>query len=461
MENTIRTDVMDAISNIDAVVAESDLSVLSSMIDSFDKASVILENYNGDDVDMFNIFQEADEGKENPFKEDTWWKTILYFIPNLVGLIISKIKKLFGKEEQTKTQQVINSIKNAPQEAKNFVSSIMESAAKFIADKTGMEEDTAEKVVTIAGYSVPIGLGGALINKATEAASHGANLVQRFFKSLGKAPSNPGDAKYVFHKYTKGAKKDTWSSSIDLEVLLKNVKEYSDVVGMYQQVYDLISDGKEDMDLARQMAKTNDRFLEITKTNYFIAKPKEYKDEDIEKFLTELNNTMNGMAEKCVEIQKKLNSFKHTKFNRKDESGEYAVPQEIQKLLKNDAKTASTNMNNITKYIMSLTNLKTDLDTAFQKAQAVVNEGESILQKIKNGVTNAIDKAKSKFKKDGGDTEEAGSEDDESAEQPASDEESAKNAEEESAESTEEEKKPDTEPEATYSTEYDTSWYNR
>lgn len=471
MENTIRTDVMDAISNIDDVVTESDLSVISSMIESFDKASVILENYNGDDVEMFNIFQEAAEEKKNPLKEDTWWKTILYFIPNLVGLIISKIKKLFGKEEQTKTQQVINAVKNAPQEAKDFVSNIMESAAKFIADKTGMEEGTAEKVVVIAGISVPIGVAGALINKATEAMGHGANFVEKFITATGKAPSNPGDAKYAFHKYTKGKKKDTWTSSIDLEILLKNVEEYSDIVSRYEEVYKLIGSGKEDGDLASKMSHTNGLFEKVTKTNYFVAKSKEYTDEDVEKFLGKLDNIMNGLADKCTEIQQTLNSFKHNKFDRKDESGKYVVPEETQKLLKNQSALASTNMNNITKYIISVSKLKEDLVNALREANAVVNEGGSILQKIKAGVHDKIHEHKARkenldYGKSKGDDKDKSAttdyptndNDDDDApdvdvadELKASDEDIAKYAKDDSAGSKKEE----------VTEEYDTSWYNR
>lgn len=459
MENTIRTDVMDAISNIDDVVAESDLSVLSSMIDSFDKASVILENYNGDDVDMFNIFQEADEGKENPFKEKNAFWTVVKFIPNLIKLIIDKIKKVFSKEEQTKTQQVLDTIKNAPQEAKDFVSGIMESAAKFIADKTGMEEDTAEKVVTIAGYSVPIGLGGVLINKATEAASHGANLVQRFFKSLGKAPSNPADAKYVFHKYTKGAKKDTWSSSIDLDKLLENVKQYNSVIASYEKAYAKL--GTPNDELVELLDEANKAYAEIDKSNYFVTKPIEYTDDKVKAFINEFALTMGSLSGTCNNMQQGFVAFSKTGFTKKNENGEYDYTKELGVALRDASKASAKNMQAITKYIVSLTTLKTDMDTAFQKAQAVVNEGESILQKIKNGVTNAIDKAKSKFKKDGGDTEEAGSEDGKSDEQGASDEESAKTGEGEPTEPADEEKKPDTEPEATYAEEYDTSWYNR
>lgn len=456
MENTIRTDVMDAISNIDDVVTESDLSVISSMIESFDKASVILENYNGDDVEMFNIFQEADNGKENPFKEKNAFWTVVKFIPNLVKLIIDKIKKAFGKEEQTKTQLVINSIKNAPQETKDFISNIMESAAKFIADKTGMEEGTAEKVVTIMGISVPVGVAGVLINKAADAVSHGASLVTRLITAAGKAPSNPGDAKYVFHKYTEGSKKDTWSSSIDLDKLLENTKQYKSVIDRYAKVYNKL--GTPNEELVNLMNAANEAYAEIDKSNYFVTKPIEYTDVQVENFVNRLVSIMGPLADTCNYIQQSFVSFSKTGFTKKNDNGEYDYPKELGKALEKASETSVKNMNAITKYIVGLTKLKNDMDIAFQKARAVVSEGESILQKFKNGVVNgvtgAIDKAKSKFKKDDNDTEDTEASADSEADKSAGDDVS-----DNSGGDDESSKPADSEEKVTK--EYDTSWYNR
>jgi hypothetical protein len=455
MENTIRTDVMDAISNIDDVVTESDLSVISSMIESFDKASVILENYNGDDVEMFNIFQEADNGKENPFKEKNAFWTVVKFIPNLVKLIIDKIKKAFGKEEQTKTQQVINSIKNAPQETKDFISNIMESAAKFIADKTGMEEGTAEKVVTIMGISVPVGVAGALLKKADDAIEHGAGLIQRLITASGKAPANPGNAKYVFHKYTKGKRKDTWSSSIDLDKLLENAKQYNSVITRYIHAYVKLDTPNEQ--LVDLMNAANKAYAEIDKSNYFVIKPIEYTDDKVEAFIKQLTSIMAPCLETCEQLQTDFKQFSDTgEFTKKNKNGEYDYPKDLGKALKESSETSVKNMQAITKYIIGLSNLKHDLDIAFQKANAVVDEGGSILQKIKNGATDLLDKAKSKFKKDddGGteDTEaSANSETDKSTEEVSDN--SNSGGDDESSESAGGEEE--------VTEEYDTSWYNR
>ena len=59
MNNTsTRTEILEALENIDSVTMESSLDVMFTMADSYDKAAVILENYNGSDLSAFAIFQE-------------------------------------------------------------------------------------------------------------------------------------------------------------------------------------------------------------------------------------------------------------------------------------------------------------------------------------------------------------------------------------------------------------------
>ena len=64
MNNTsTRTEILEALENVDSVTMESSLDVMFTMADSYDKAAVILENYNGSDLSAFAIFQEDGEGE--------------------------------------------------------------------------------------------------------------------------------------------------------------------------------------------------------------------------------------------------------------------------------------------------------------------------------------------------------------------------------------------------------------
>ena len=64
MNNTsTRTEILEALDNVENVTMESSLDVMFTMADSYDKAAVILENYNGSDLSAFSIFQEDGEGE--------------------------------------------------------------------------------------------------------------------------------------------------------------------------------------------------------------------------------------------------------------------------------------------------------------------------------------------------------------------------------------------------------------
>lgn len=64
MNNTsTRTEILEALDNVENVTMESSLDVMFTMADSYDKAAVILENYNGSDLSAFAIFQEDGEGE--------------------------------------------------------------------------------------------------------------------------------------------------------------------------------------------------------------------------------------------------------------------------------------------------------------------------------------------------------------------------------------------------------------
>ena len=64
MNNTsTRTEILEALDNVENVTMESSFDVMFTMADSYDKAAVILENYNGSDLSAFSIFQEDGEGE--------------------------------------------------------------------------------------------------------------------------------------------------------------------------------------------------------------------------------------------------------------------------------------------------------------------------------------------------------------------------------------------------------------
>lgn len=138
MNVNTRTEVLASIDSMNEIVQESEFGVLMSLLDQVDKASVILENYNGNDLDMFSIYQEADEATENKEGEGTAvqqgnpsgqvdaglgqkkqniFSKIWNFIKNVFKSIGSFIKKCWNGK-------VVPAVENVSEKADNVIEQI-------------------------------------------------------------------------------------------------------------------------------------------------------------------------------------------------------------------------------------------------------------------------------------------------------------------------------------------------
>lgn len=93
-EINVRNEILDSIDNLNQVTMESTFDVFGSMINAYDKANMITEYSNAEDLSMFAIFQEAEvsegDAKTNAdAKKQSFGYRLIHFIPNL-------LKKLWG-----------------------------------------------------------------------------------------------------------------------------------------------------------------------------------------------------------------------------------------------------------------------------------------------------------------------------------------------------------------------------
>ena len=56
----IKNQIIDAIDDINCITAECEYDTMCKMYESYDKASMIIEYYDGDNIDAFNIFNDTD-----------------------------------------------------------------------------------------------------------------------------------------------------------------------------------------------------------------------------------------------------------------------------------------------------------------------------------------------------------------------------------------------------------------
>ena len=88
-------EVLDSIDNIEDAILESSSSMIDSLFKTYEKSAIILENYQGDDLSSFSIFQEGeimDNFKERGKGMSVLMK-ILSALPRFVMAVIDKIKK--------------------------------------------------------------------------------------------------------------------------------------------------------------------------------------------------------------------------------------------------------------------------------------------------------------------------------------------------------------------------------
>ena len=110
----LTNEILSSIDNIDECVMEAELNVINAMINEYDKAIMIMENYNGNSYDCFDVFQEGFKDEVNKpvrgVKGENIIKRILMAIPRLIALIVKKVKKFFNKEKNERIVKNLETI---------------------------------------------------------------------------------------------------------------------------------------------------------------------------------------------------------------------------------------------------------------------------------------------------------------------------------------------------------------
>lgn len=246
-EVSFRDSILDS---IDTIVTESSNDVLFSLLDTADKAVMIMENCaDTDDIWKYSIWQEADGNAEqidkdkHPFKENSTLKTILMLPINLIKFIFKTISQAFSPqktEEASKLQQIA-------------------SAAPKVANKVAgwfINEDGEIKWpvwVTTAG-------GGAITIDAIVARIRGKDgLAVKFFKLIKDwISSHFGKLHKIAKKYNQNfpdsvscdLKNDgdnpSYETNLNIEQADKYLKSCGEIFNTLDDKIKSIADAKDD-----------------------------------------------------------------------------------------------------------------------------------------------------------------------------------------------------------------------
>lgn len=124
-KNTITNAVLSSIDNVRDTVMEADLSVIHAMVDSYEKASFIMENYAGDERDSFSIFQEDAEVKKKSWlaadPDEGVIMKIIKFIPRMLAKLWDFIKSAWKGDVVPAAQNAAQTLNSIPDKIKNLI----------------------------------------------------------------------------------------------------------------------------------------------------------------------------------------------------------------------------------------------------------------------------------------------------------------------------------------------------
>ena len=150
-------EILSSIDNIDDCIMEAEMNVLTAMINEYDKAIMIMENYNGNDYSSFDIFQESvimEDGEQQSKKENII-KRFIKWIKNMTNLIFDKIKGLWnkfrGKNKEVETSVDVKGLSELTNNVINnedkFTVDMRNKLSELKQNKTKMSFDEASEII--------------------------------------------------------------------------------------------------------------------------------------------------------------------------------------------------------------------------------------------------------------------------------------------------------------------------
>ena len=154
------------LNEIDSACNESEDAVMESLFESYDKALMILEYCESDDVSGFSIFQEAKvEDDDDAGKKENVKKGILGSITGIISKLIQRIKSSFSAKFEAKR------MKNLEKQAKKLgvdMSKLSDSEKELLAASINgrLTEKDINKIITkrkLKSFGLKAGIGAIVI----------------------------------------------------------------------------------------------------------------------------------------------------------------------------------------------------------------------------------------------------------------------------------------------------------
>ena len=376
----LTNEILSSIDNIDDCVMEAEMNVISAMINEYDKAIMIMENYNGNDYSSFDIFMEADESTANDnssepkkkglldgpirgSKGENIIKRILLVIPRLIATLVRSIK---NKWDNRKSQRLIKKIEE------------LESTIRLHGYQiTDLQERTRRHTGDIDELNKKIQHN----NDVAESLDKRMDLAENQIKNLQSDVGNASTKSYQMSRNLNKVKRaiDFMNGTVKTEMNFDTAKSYlQDVLKMIETLekfnpYKPSSIGKDVMNKVNEdlNARAQLRFdLKI-----YEDEPISYKLNDVKKYVKEISDLRDQITDRGTKLVEKMSKIT-TDINKayegkKDAKGHRDTINNCQTVLKYTHLMASEGQR-IDTYV---TNTFDKMLDTMSRVQSMINDG--------------------------------------------------------------------------------------
>ena len=262
----IKSQILDAIDDINIITAECEYNTICEMYNSYDKASMILEYYEGDNVDAFGVFQESsvsDKMKASGKKYNTFMK-IITFIPRLIKALFETIKEKFKKIKPSKELQ------QAPKEVKEKLTTVFDK-----------KKDKKKRIATVASLI----LGAGAVGVATKVGVHKLRVrhLQHLVNRLGVAVNQ-------FFKELE-------DRNMSLDDLADYIEDFKDKVEKAVECFYIAYDTDHKYEFKERKRAIRDAIVLFNELKKDVMKIEHAPKDKKEKVVKEINNLGNKLTE--------------------------------------------------------------------------------------------------------------------------------------------------------------------
>lgn len=361
--------VIGSIDDIDHVTNESDLNVLTALTDSYEKASVILENYEGDDLSSFSIFQEGtvlDEVRKQG-KDDPAIVRILLFIPRLIKTMIASIGKSVKDNPIKDVVTKADKAKKDPNLLKRIISSKPVKTITLVSSVAGAIEISStfkhmkDQIVDLANSKKSIDEKKSMREKLFESFKPTCVLdIDNNGKLTVKANCNLSGFDGVFAAYKKNIDRIIRRRFVDI----RNSKDLYEAMKVLQQT-----------------------FLDVLSNTFFfeniIGDPKELHDAIL----------VSEFDAKCTKVIKEIKNddgkYLQDLLTELTESIPYDKMKSVTSKMEMSGKMGETNINQINGIINTIVkNVKDDLRQFAKFANAIRVDLRAVIEELVKQTTN-------------------------------------------------------------------------